>query len=285
MRHHSLFRSTPFRLALAFALLFVCAFLLSSFVTFDLIQKELNARYDNRTREIFSVISQTYADSDIQDLTDATRVHIAATSHMRDIFLLQDSAGRVLAGNIPELPIPDGWSQRRGSDFGIRGGYTYRLYAGKVGPNRLVVGTNNEETGELREIVVASFAWASIVVIGFALGGGALIASRAQRRLDAVRDTMGRVAHGELTARIPLLGKGDDVDQLSRDINDALERLSATVESMRQVSTDIAHDLKTPSESPENNPGRRALETGARIDRLARTGACLNRSRSNQPDI
>ena len=57
---------------------------------------------------------------------------------------------------------------------------------------------------------------------------------------------MGRVSHGELAARIPLLGKGDDIDLLSRDINVALERLAAAVESMRQVSSDIAHDLKTP---------------------------------------
>lgn len=246
MRRDSLFRSSPFRLALAFALLFVFAFVLSGFVTFELIKKELNARYDNRTHETFRIISQTYVDSDIQDLIDATKIHIAATSERRSIFLLQAADGSVLAGNIPVLPIPDGWSERSGSDFGIGGDHMYRIYAGRVGPNRLVIGTSNDETGELQEIVVASFAWASIVVIAFALGGGVLIASRARRRLDAVRDTMGRVAHGELAARIPLLGKGDDLDLLSRDINDALERLSASVEGMRQVSSDIAHDLKTP---------------------------------------
>ena len=98
MRHHSLLRSTPFRLALAFAVFFVCAFLLAGFVTIDLIKNELDTRYDNRTRELFHVISQTYADSDIQDLIDSTRVHIAATSHKRNIFLLQAANGRVLGG-------------------------------------------------------------------------------------------------------------------------------------------------------------------------------------------
>jgi signal transduction histidine kinase len=241
-----LFRSTPFRLALAFALLFVCAFLLSGFVTFNLIKKELEARYDSQTKELFQVISQTYGDSDIQDVIDATRMHIAATSNMRNIFLLQSANGAILAANIPALSVPDGWSIRQGADFGIRVGFAYRIYAGSVGPDRLIVGTNNEETNELQEIVVASFGWALLVVIALAIGAGALIASRAQRRLDAVRDTMGRVSHGELAARIPLLGKGDDLDLLSLDINVALERLSLAVESMRQVSTDIAHDLKTP---------------------------------------
>jgi signal transduction histidine kinase len=246
MRHHSLLRSTPFRLALAFAVLFICAFLLAGLVTIDLIKRELDARYDNRTQELFHVISQSYADSDIQDVIDATRVHIAATAHKRDIFMLRAPDGRVLVANIPVVAIPDGWSKRPGTDFGISGSYIYRMFAGPVGPNRLIVGTNNEETDELREIVFASFGWASIVVIALAIGGSAFIASRAQHRLDAVRDTMGRVSHGELAARIPLLGKGDDIDLLSGDINVALERLAAAIESMRQVSSDIAHDLKTP---------------------------------------
>ena len=247
MRLANLYRSTPFRLALAFAVLFVCAFLLSGLAAFDLIKKELNARYDNRTKEMFSTITQAYADSDIQDVIDATRAHIAATSGQRSLFLLQAPDGRALAGNVAPGSVPEGWSERPGSDFGIKGDYSYRLYSGKVGPDNLVVGTSNEETEELIEIVAGSFGWASIVVILLAVAGGALLASRAQRRLDAVGDTMARVSHGELAARIPLLGRGnDDLDLLSREINDALERLSAAVESMRQVSSDIAHDLKTP---------------------------------------
>ena len=70
MRRHSLLRSTPFRLALAFAVFFICAFLLAGFVTIDLIRRELDARYDARTQELFHVISQAFADSDIQDVID-----------------------------------------------------------------------------------------------------------------------------------------------------------------------------------------------------------------------
>lgn len=69
---------------------------------------------------------------------------------------------------------------------------------------------------------------------------------RARRRFAAVSETMGRVAHGELAARVPLLGKGDDIDLLSADINDALARLETSIEGVRQGSSDIAHDLKSP---------------------------------------
>jgi signal transduction histidine kinase len=67
-----------------------------------------------------------------------------------------------------------------------------------------------------------------------------------RRRFNAVSETMHAVSHGQLSTRIPLLGRGDDIDALAGDINEALERLERTVEGMRQVSGDIAHELKTP---------------------------------------
>ena len=246
MRRHSLLRSTPFRLAIAFAVLFILAFLASSFVAFDLIRRDLAVRYDARIREMYRVIADTYADSDVQDLIDATRVHIAATSNRNSLFLLRAPDGHVLAGNISPRPISEGWSSLTSRQIGFDGDYGYRVFAGHVGPYSLAVGTSDEETGELEEIVLASLGWASIIVLGLAAAGGALLAGRVQRRLDAVRGTLEKVAHGELSARIPLLGRGDDIDVLSRDVNGALDRLAATVAGMRQVSTDIAHDLKTP---------------------------------------
>jgi signal transduction histidine kinase len=246
MRRDSLLRSTPFRLALAFTLLFVCAFLLSGYLIFHLIHKELDARYDARVRETFSVIARSNDDSDLQDLIDATKGHIAATEEMQSIFQLRSSDGRILASNVPPLSVPNGGSIRSAAQLGIKGNQTYRIFAGPVGSNSLVVGAGNAETRELDKIVLISFAWASLVILLLAVAGGATIAISARRRLDAVRGTMERVAHGALDARIPLLGRGDDIDLLSHDINQALERLGMTVEGMRQVSADIAHDLKTP---------------------------------------
>jgi signal transduction histidine kinase len=246
MRRDSLLRSTPFRLALAFTLLFVCAFVLSGYLIFHLIHKELDARYDTRVRETFSVIARSDDDSDVQDLIDATKGHIAATTERQSIFQLRSRDGHILASNVPPLSVPGGGTIRSAAQLGIKGNQTYRIFAGPVGSNWLVVGTGNAETRELDKIVLISFAWAFVVIFLLAVAGGGAIAISARRRLDAVRGTMERVAHGALDARIPLLGRGDDIDLLSHDINQALERLGTTVEGMRQVSADIAHDLKTP---------------------------------------
>ncbi len=246
MRRASLYRSTSLRLALAFAALFVIAFVLSSFVAFDLIRNDLKVRYDRRISEMYDVISETFSVTDIKDIIDSTKVNIAASRGKQSVFMLQDPGGRVLAANMPQLKLPDGWSTVSGTALGIDVDYEYRLFAGRVHGYRLIVGTSNEQTIEVQEIVLASFSWASLVVVGLAIAGGTLLAARAERRFTAVRGAMDKVAQGELDARIPLLGNEDDLDHLLSDINSALDRLSHLVEGLRQVSADIAHDLKTP---------------------------------------
>lgn len=57
---------------------------------------------------------------------------------------------------------------------------------------------------------------------------------------------MNKVAAGNLSARIPISPSGDDVDEFSGQINGALDQLQSNIEGMRQVSSSIAHDLKTP---------------------------------------
>jgi len=69
---------------------------------------------------------------------------------------------------------------------------------------------------------------------------------RLQHRLNAVTETLARVAIGDLTTRLPVSQRGDDLDVISIEINQTLSRLGALVESMRQVSADIAHELRTP---------------------------------------
>jgi len=76
--------------------------------------------------------------------------------------------------------------------------------------------------------------------------GGTVLATRTQRRLEAIERTLIDVSAGNLAQRIPIRGNGDDIDVVSTHMNHAFARLSALVEGMRQVSMDIAHDLKTP---------------------------------------
>ncbi|MGN6466275.1 MAG: ATP-binding protein [Rhizobiaceae bacterium] len=245
MRRGELARSTPFRLAITFGVLFLGAFILSGLVVYQLIKHDMYRQHDQTVRRIFLSLAGTY-DDDRTDFLDAVRDNMQATRHYNGVYLVVGSDGAKLVGNMPLIDIPDGWSTLPAASVGVRSHLEYRIFAGPVRDTRLVVGESYRDIEELENLTLGSLAWTSILVLALSLAGGTLIAARAERRLQTVRETMDRVARGDLAARIPLHGKSDDIAMLSNDINLALGRLQSNVEGMRQVSTDIAHDLKTP---------------------------------------
>ncbi|RUY00213.1 HAMP domain-containing protein, partial [Mesorhizobium sp. M2A.F.Ca.ET.040.01.1.1] len=245
-RRSSLLRSTPFRLALTFAFLFLLAFILSGAVVYQLMSASLARQLDQSIKETYSLIAATHAESDEEDLVSTVRDHAQFSQDKDQIFSLTDKAGNRLAGDFTASGLPDGFSMFAADLPGVPPGTEYRAYSGTVGDNNLTVAFSLSETEDLERIVLMSFGWATLVITVLAIGGGAVLASRVQRRLDGIASTMVDVSHGRLDARIPLIGSGDDIDAVSAQVNAALERLSALVDGMREVSANIAHDLKTP---------------------------------------
>ncbi|PZM15045.1 sensor histidine kinase [Rhizobium tubonense] len=246
MGHASLYRSTPFRLAMTFGLLFVVAFLVSGLVTYQLLKRQLSGALDTSVSEIYSVTASAYAPDDIEDLITTITAYSDLKSSEKRVFSLVDPKGKRIAGNFTASPLPDGFSTVEGLDVGSDDDSKFRLYAGTVGGNRLIVGQSFAETDDLENIAFFSFSWALVMIVLIAIAGSTFLATRAQRRLDGIVRTMFDVSNGQMDARIPLRASKDDIDTVSRQINQALDRLSATVDGMRQVSADIAHELKTP---------------------------------------
>jgi signal transduction histidine kinase len=162
------------------------------------------------------------------------------------VFLLLDAKGTKLAGNVHAISVRPGISTLPSTMFGLAEGDPIRVIAGSVGGNYLIVGQSYRETDRIERIALMSFAWASVIIVATVIVGGAVLATRTQRRIRSIEHTMVDVSAGNLSRRIPTRGNGDDIDVVSTHMNDALVRLSSLVEGMRQVSTDIAHDLKTP---------------------------------------
>jgi signal transduction histidine kinase len=242
----NLLRSTPFRLALTFAFLFVLAFVVSGAIVYQLMSADLAERLDESVKDTFSVLAATYAEHDLEDLVAAVDSHSKLSTKKEQLFSLTGPAGDHLAGNFTAAGLPDGFSMFDAALTGVPADTMYRAYSGSVGGNNLTVAFSLSETEELETIILMSFGWATFIIAGLAVTGGALLASRVQRRLDGIAATMVDVSHGRLDARIPLIGNGDDIDEVSAQVNAALDRLSKLVEGMKQVSANIAHDLKTP---------------------------------------
>lgn len=239
-------RSTPLRLALLFVTLFIVAFLVSGGAAYQYLKTEILQRDDRIMKGNFEVYAASYKTDGIQDLIDNIKLQINASGDGETIYFLVAPDGTVLAGNVKSIMAHPGWSDVSGAQIGMDPDLNFRLYEGTFDGYRLVLGSNNEDTAALEEIAITSFGWASLVSILLAVGGATVLATRARNRLEAVRGSINLIGQGDLSARIPLVGRGDDLDILALDINASLERLSHLVEGMRQVSTDIAHELKTP---------------------------------------
>ncbi|MEV5979180.1 HAMP domain-containing protein [Streptomyces sp. NPDC052114] len=83
--------------------------------------------------------------------------------------------------------------------------------------------------------------------IGTALAcvAGLLVATRLGRRLTTKARAARRIADGDLTARLPLHGK-DEITQLASAVNTMADALAARLQAEREVTANIAHELRTP---------------------------------------
>ena len=246
MRPADLWRHSSFRLALGVTLLVLTTLILAGGVGYGLIQERLSARQDVRVTEIFTAIARTSLLDDRIDLIEAVTTRIEASPDRSTVYLLSDSNGKVLAGNIEDVALPPGWSTFSAAKLGIPNDDLYRVFAGPAGQYRLAVGLTDADQEELQNIVLGAFGWAAFIAGLATVAAGAILAARVQNRLSSAEAAVALVAHGDLSARLPVTGRGDDLDRISTAINISLVRLEGSVEAMRQVSADIAHDLRTP---------------------------------------
>jgi signal transduction histidine kinase len=246
MLHARVFRSTPFRLALAYGLLFVTSSLLVYLATYFLVRAEIYSSLDNSVSETFSMIEQSYAPGDVEDMVQTMDSFSRFQNGDRRVFFLASPDGKKLAGKLTRFVPSSGLRTASAEELGLAGDERFRIMTGKVGGNDLLVGESLEATDDLTQILFINFAWMSVLTTILACVAGLYLARRAQTRIEVIAETMTEVSNGSLSQRIRLNGSGDDIDVISAQINAALDRLSDLMDGMRQVSADIAHDLKTP---------------------------------------
>lgn len=111
---------------------------------------------------------------------------------------------------------------------------------------RLIVGRDVEEIDDRDELFTIGSVWLILIAAALAIGGSMAMGRAVGRRIDAVTRTARRVMAGSLVERIPLRGTGDDFDELSETLNLMLGRIEEAMESVRRVSDNIAHELRTP---------------------------------------
>ncbi len=169
------------------------------------------------------------------------------------LYLIADNNGERVAGNLgapsPALLSESGYVQFRYS-AGTAGAPETRLAIAQVlrleDGYRLVVGRDIEDRRTLERIFIDAVAWGIGLIALIGVLGGLLVSRVLLRRIRAISDTSQRIMHGDLSQRVPVAGTGDELDRLAGSLNAMLERIEQLVGGLREVSDNIAHDLKTP---------------------------------------
>ena len=174
--------------------------------------------------------------------------------HTADYYLLQDPNGTPVAGNLAARAPTTGWTElaippHLDPDEVAEPGEEDTLLAhGQMLSNGwfLLVGKNTDRFGDFEDEIVRIAAWSLGGVLLLVIAAGSAVSLSMTKRLHAITETSGEIIRGNLARRIALKGSGDEFDQLSVNLNAMLDRIQALMEGLRQVSNDIAHDLRTP---------------------------------------
>jgi signal transduction histidine kinase len=110
----------------------------------------------------------------------------------------------------------------------------------------LLVGQDTDNFTDFEDLIVNIAAGSLAAAFALAVIGGLATSASMLRRVTAITDAGRDIMRGNLARRIALRGSGDEFDRLSANLNEMLDRIQMLMDGLRQVSNDIAHDLRTP---------------------------------------
>ncbi len=244
-------RTTAFKLTLVyltvFALFAACLLGYFAWNTRRLITEQITRTVDV---EIVWLAGQ-YEQGGIRRL--ASIVNARARRPGSSLYLITTFSGDGLTGNIASLGegvmSRTGWSEtiyRRIDDTEGSEHHALVQVFELSGGFRLLVGRDLDERERLYDIVIAAGQWSIALVIILGIAGGFFVARRVLRRVDAITETSRTIMAGDLSGRLPVSGADDELDRLGVNLNIMLERIEALMKGFKEVSDNIAHDLKTP---------------------------------------
>jgi signal transduction histidine kinase len=244
-------KTTAFRLSLAYLITFL------AFAGVTLVYVAWNARQllDDQIRSTIAAevngLAEQYRAGNIRRLIFV--IERRSREPGAFLYLLTTPQGERLAGNVTS--IPPQFLERPGDreiqyNRGDDGSPHIHRALVRVdilpGGFRVLVGRDVEELDRLRAVIRRAILWSLGLVVILGLFGGIFIARRVLGRVEAMSETTRRIMAGDLRERLPVGAAGDEFDRLAGNLNTMLDRIGELMAGLREVSDNIAHDLKTP---------------------------------------
>jgi signal transduction histidine kinase len=266
-----LIRTTAFRLTLVYLFLFAlfAASLLGYFAwnTRRLITEQIATTVNAETGEL----SDIFGRRGLRGLV--FNIENRALRPGANLYLVTTPAGQAIAGNVgslaPGVMGSIGWSETAYRRLDEQDTADHRALVRVTElPSgfRLLIGRDLEERRRLFGIVAKAAQWSVLIVVVLGLGGGIFVARRVLRRIDAMTGTTQRIMAGDLSGRLPVGRSGDELDRLAENLNAMLERIEALMMGLKEVSDNIAHDLKTPLTRLRNRAEEALARSGSEAE-------------------
>jgi signal transduction histidine kinase len=249
-----LLETSTFRLALVYLALFgVSALALLGYLywaTAGVLERQIT---ETIQAEIEGLVEQ-YRSEGLPRLHSVIERRSAAHPDRASVYLLTTPFGGAIAGNIDRWPQarPDdqGWITFTIEERGEDGQLLLRRARARIfllsGGFRLLVGREVEDRLQMQSQLRQALGWGLALTLILGLAGGFVMSRGMLRRIEAINRTTRQIMAGDLGQRIELRGSRDEFDQLAENLNAMLDQIERLLDGMRQVSDNIAHDLRTP---------------------------------------
>lgn len=250
MRLSQTLKSASFKLTAAYAGLFALSVCVLAAVTYVSVQAELSREFHSHILAESSALEADYKSGGIKQVmrTIADRQRGRLTDGLD--YALFDADGHHLFGSLPRVPCNRGWTTLTGPPDGDEApGELERLgvYITPL-PNGLclLVGDDWGEVEDFGALILQTFGWVLLLSLTMAVAGGLFLSSEFLKRIEAINRTAEAIIAGDIKRRIPRRGAPDDLDKLAATLNRMLDRTNGLMDSLKHLSNDIAHDLRTP---------------------------------------
>jgi signal transduction histidine kinase len=228
---------------------FFAAFLLGYFAfnTRRLINEQIAAIVSGELQ----LLQVQYNQAGIRRLVAA--VEVRSRRPGSSLYLVTTPVGEGLAGNVgslePGILESEGWVEtayRRLEEPESAEHNALVRVTRLPGGIRILVGRDLDERERMLHIVALAGRWSVAIVIVLGIAGGVFVSRRVLKRVEAMTGTTQTIMAGDLSGRLSVIGSGDEFDRLAVNLNGMLERIESLMRGLKEVTDNIAHDLKTP---------------------------------------
>jgi signal transduction histidine kinase len=234
------------RISLAYTASFGVAVLLMGAATFFAMHLAFTRQLDGTLRDEALTLASQYRIDGSREFGEAIAGREAVHSPTRLLYAVFGPDGRRIAGQLdaerPALGLHDiafvdpseGPDEARGFALDLEAGH------------RLLVAADREWIERIDRTIIEVFGAGVLGLTFLGLAGAVLFGAYLRRRLTALSRGAEAIIAGDFSGRMPTSLPHDEFDELAENLNRMLAQIEQLVESLRQVSSDVAHDLRTP---------------------------------------